>query len=425
MVDSINKSQSNGQRDWGELIKTDGVKGSVYNDPEIFEEELKKIWYKTWVYVGHESEVPNKNDFVMKSIGPEPIIMSRGRDGEVHLLLNRCSHRGNKVCVKNKGNAKTHTCPYHAWTFASDGKLIGQAFPDGFKSRDKSELGLGRVPRVASYGGFVFGSFAKEGPSLEEHLGGAKETIDRVLKNSPSGEIEVTAGFLQHKVRGNWKLMLENETDGYHPGFVHASVFQAMDSRINELYSDKSISVSRVYDQGHTEIDLRPEFRKRDEELSWFGTTPDRVPDYVAQMKAAYGDEEARQIMIDGVPHVMIFPNLFIAEIQLFVIQALSADECVQHVTALQFKGCPDINKRLRQQTMGSVGPAGFLLADDSEMYERTHSGLKAQLPEFTYTGRGDHRERLDENGFVVGDSTDDTCSRGIWKHYKSLMEAE
>lgn len=412
-------------RRWDKLIQTDGVDGSVYNDPAIFEEELKQIWYKTWVYVGHESEVTNTNDFIMKSIGPEPIIMTRSKDGQINLLLNRCSHRGNKVCVKEKGNAKSFTCPYHSWTFANTGRLIGQSFPDGFKNAKKDELGLGRVPRVASYGGFVFGSFAEEGLSLEEYLGGAKETIDRLLKNSPSGEIEVTAGFLKHKVRGNWKLMVENETDGYHPGFVHASVFQAMDSRINELYADKSTSLSRDYGNGHTEIDLRPEFRKRDEELSWFGTTADRLPDYVAQMKAAHGDEEARKIMIDGTPHVMIFPNLFIAEIQLFVIQPISVDESVQHVTALQFKGSPDINRRLRQQTMGSVGPAGFLLADDSEMYERTHEGLRAQLPAMTYLGRGDHRERQDEDGFLVGDSTDDLPARGIWKHYRSLMEAK
>ncbi len=410
---------------WEDVIHTDGVDGSLYNDPAIFDEELKKIWYKTWVYVGHESEVAKPDDFVMKSIGPEPIIMTRDRDGQIHLLLNRCSHRGNKVCMKEKGSAKTFSCPYHSWIFKLNGDLMGQAFPDGFKSRDKKTLGLGKVPRVESYGGFVFGSFAETGPSLEEHLGGAKETIDRLLKNSPSGEIEITAGFLKHKVRGNWKLLLENETDGYHPGFVHASVFQAMDSRINELYGDKSLSVSRDYGNGHTENDLRPEFRKRDEELSWFGTNAARLPDYVKQMKAAYGDEEARRVMIDGTPHVMIFPNLFIAEIQIFVIQPINVNETVQHVTAIQFKGSPDINGRLRQQTMGSVGPAGFLLADDSEMYERTHEGLKAQLPAFTYTGRGDHRERRDEDGYLIGDNTDDLPSRGIWRHYRSLMEAK
>src|SRR5438874_675742 len=102
-------------------------------------------------------------------------------------------------------------------------------------------------------------------------------------------------------------------------------------------------------------------------------------------MKAAYGDQKAREIMIDGTPHVMIFPNLFIAEIQMFVIQPLAVDDSVQHVTALQFKGAPDMNRRLRQQTMGSVGPAGLLLADDSEMYERCHRGVLARNPEWIF----------------------------------------
>ena len=128
--------------------------------------------------------------------------------------------------------------------------------------------------------------------------------------------------------------------------------------------------------------------------MSWFGTTEERLPDYTARMKAAYGDQQAREIMIDGTPHVMIFPNLFIAEIQMFVIQPLAVDDSVQHVTALQFKGAPDMNRRLRQQTMGSVGPAGLLLADDSEMYERCHRGVLARNPEWIFLGRGEKRER-------------------------------
>jgi fatty-acyl-CoA synthase len=167
---------------------------------------------------------------------------------------------------------------------------------------------------------------------------------------------------------------------------------------------------------------LRPEFRKRDEPLSWFGTSAERLPEYVAQMEAAYGADEARSIMINGTPHTMVFPNLFIAEIQMFVIQPTAVDETVQHVTALQFKGAAELNRRMRQQTMGSVGPAGFLLADDAEMYERTQLGVQALDPEWLYLGRGKHRERLDQDGFLIGDATDETPSRGFWSHYKALM---
>ncbi len=90
----------------------------------------------------------------------------------------------------------------------------------------------------------------------------------------------------------------------------------------------------------------------------------------------------------------------------------------------MQFKGAPDLNRRLRQQTMGSVGPAGFLLADDSEMYERTHRGVLMRDPEWLFLGRGEKRERLDAEGFKIGHVTDEVPSRGIWQHYRSLMEA-
>jgi phenylpropionate dioxygenase-like ring-hydroxylating dioxygenase large terminal subunit len=408
---------------WDKLIRPDRVHGSLYTDEAIFQTELQKIWHRTWVYVGHASETPKANDFVMKSIGPEPIIMTRDRDGQIHLLHNRCPHRGNRVCVSEKGNARSFTCPYHGWTFSNNGQLRGYPFPSGYEGVNRDELGLGRVGRVASYKGFVFGSFAAEGPTLEEHLGAAKDSIDLLVMNSPEGEVEITAGFLKHKVKSNWKFVMENETDGYHPSFVHASIFEVAKSGIGSLYSSESTAVTRYFGNGHSENDLRPEFRRIGTPLGWFGTSADRLPDYVSRMQAAYGPQKANEIMINGTPHVMIFPNLFVAEIQLFVLQPLAANETVQHVTALQFKGAPDLNRRMRQQTMGSVGPAGLLLADDAEMYERTQLGVQASNPEWLYLGRGKHRERTDHNGHLIGDATDETPSRGMWRHYRSLME--
>lgn len=93
----------------GKRIESNRVHGSLYYDEAVFQEELERIWYRTWVYVGHESEVPNENDFIMKSIGPQPIIMVRDKSGEIQLLQNRCPHRGNQVCVKERGNAKLFT----------------------------------------------------------------------------------------------------------------------------------------------------------------------------------------------------------------------------------------------------------------------------------------------------------------------------
>jgi fatty-acyl-CoA synthase len=409
---------------WADLIEHDRVHGSLYTDPDIFEQELERIWYRTWVYVGHESEVPEPNDYALKSIGPQAIIMSRDKQGEIHLLLNRCTHRANLVCDAERGNSSAFRCPYHGWTFANTGKLLGYPFNSGYGGTElKQELGLGRVPRVESYQGFVFGSFADEGPSLLEHLGPAAEAFDRLVRLSPEGEVELTAGWLQHEVKANWKMVAENETDGYHPQFVHASIFSVAESGIGELYGEKSIAVSRDLGHGHSENDLRPEFRKAGQPLGWFGTTADRMPDYVSRMRAAYGDG-AEEILIDGSPHVMVFPNLFIAEIQLFVIQPLAVDRTVQHVTAVQLKGAPDMNRRMLQQTIGSVGPAGLLLADDSDMYERNQRGVQARDPEWLVLLRGLHRERRDEDGLLIGDATDEVPQRGFWRHYRELMEA-
>jgi fatty-acyl-CoA synthase len=408
---------------YADLVQPDRVHGSLYTNPAIFHAELERIWYRTWVYVGHVSEIPEPHDYVVKSIGPQPVIMSRDKEGAVHVLLNRCTHRANLVCDAERGNSSAFRCPYHGWTFSNKGDLIGFPFSSGYGGRAAKEgLGLGRVPRVESYHGFVFGSFAEEGPSLLEYLGAAREAFDRLVRLSPEGEVQLTAGWLKHKVKANWKMLVENETDGYHPQFVHASIFSVAKSGIGDLYGEKSTAVSRDLGNGHTENDLRPEFRRLGQPLGWFGTTPDRLPEYAAAMKAAHGDK-AEQILIDGSPHVMIFPNLFIAEIQIFVIQPIAVDETVQHVTAIQLKGAADLNRRMLQQTIGSVGPAGLLLADDSEMYERNYRGVQALSPEWLVLRRGMHRERLDGNGLVVGDATDEVPQRAIWQHWKSLME--
>jgi phenylpropionate dioxygenase-like ring-hydroxylating dioxygenase large terminal subunit len=405
------------------LIQPDRVHGTLYTDPQIFGEELRKIWYRTWVFVGHESEVPNPNDYVRKKLGLQDVIMTRDAEGRIHLLLNRCAHRGNQICDDSRGNSSSFRCPYHGWTFRNTGELLGYPYNKGYGGKGKLDTGLGRVPRVDSYAGFVFGSFASEGPSLVEHLGAAAGEIDRLVRLSPEGRVELTAGWLQHRTRANWKLLAENETDGYHPQFVHGSIFGVTGSPIGALYSDASTAVTRNLGNGHSENDLRPEFRKFNEPMRWFGTTESRVPDYVARMRERHG-ADAERILVEGAPHVMIFPNLFIAEIQVFNIQPVAVNECVQYSTAVQLAGAPELNRRMISQSIGSVGPAGMLLADDTEMYERNQRGVEALSPEWLDVRRGLNRERVDERGFTIGAATDETGMRGFWAHYKTLMEA-
>ena len=150
--------------DYPGLIRPDRVHGSLYTDPRVFADELARIWYRTWVYVGHESEVPEPGDYVRKTLGLQDVIMTRGADGRVRLLLNRCAHRGNLVCEAERG---------HGWTYKNTGELIGFPFNQGYggKGTIEAELSLASVPRTGSHRGFVFGSMAADGPSLAEHLG--------------------------------------------------------------------------------------------------------------------------------------------------------------------------------------------------------------------------------------------------------------
>ena len=245
--------------DYPGLIQPDRVHGSLYTDPRVFADELARIWYRTWVYVGHESEVRQPGDYVRKSLGLQDIIMTWGADGRVRLLLNRCAHRGNLVCEAERGHAKSFRCPYHGWTYKNTGELIGFPFNQGYagKGTIEAELSLASVPRTGSHRGFVFGSMAADGPSLAEHLGEAAAELDRLARLSPEGKVELTAGWLKHRTRANWKLLAENETDGYHPQFVHGSIFSVTGSPIGALYSDKSTAVTRNLGHGHSENDLR------------------------------------------------------------------------------------------------------------------------------------------------------------------------
>jgi phenylpropionate dioxygenase-like ring-hydroxylating dioxygenase large terminal subunit len=409
--------------DVSELVQPRRVHGSLYTSPEIFAAELERIWYRTWVYVGHVSEIAQPDDYVRKTVGPQDVILTRGRDGVVRVLLNRCAHRGNLVCEAPAGNSSSFRCPYHGWTYGNDGRLIGYPFPRGYGGRGRLDLRLGELPRVAQHRGFVFASFAPDGPTLAEHLGEAAGEIDRLVRLSPAGEVELTTGWLKHRTRANWKLLAENETDGYHPQFVHASIFSVAQSGIGALYGEKSTAVTRALGGGHSENDLRPEFRRLGVPLGWFGTTEARAPQYVARMRELHGPA-AEDILVEGAPHVMIFPNLFIAEIQLFTIQPLAPDLTVQHVTAVQLKDAPELNGRMLQQCVGSVGPAGMLLADDTEMYERNQAGVAQRHPEWLDVSRGVHREEVDERGLTVGAATDETAMRGFWAHYRELMSS-
>ena len=139
----------------------------LYHDTDVYKEEQELIFRgATWAYLCFEAEIPNPGDYKTTWVGATPILVNRDRSGDIHAMVNRCSHRGAAVCRHALGNTKVHTCIYHRWSFNLVGELVGIPFQRGVNGQggmdadfDKSEHGLRKL-KVACYKGVVFGTFA-------------------------------------------------------------------------------------------------------------------------------------------------------------------------------------------------------------------------------------------------------------------------
>jgi phenylpropionate dioxygenase-like ring-hydroxylating dioxygenase large terminal subunit len=415
--------------DYDELINPSQIDGSLYTSDAVFAEELEKIWYKTWVYVGHSSEIPKGGDYVARKIGLQPVLMVRDRKGGINVVSNRCAHRGTQICNTLSGNARALVCPYHGWAYDLTGKLIGASHGAEYSPEFLAAKGLARAPRMGEYRGFVFASLAAEGPSLDEHLGHGKKFIDRLVEMSPEGEIELSAGWVRHKFEANWKMLYENDTDGYHPEFVHTSFMQAVSTQVNDYLGvaqdEDQAPVVRDWGNGHAELDWATGYRRTGNTFEWFGrVSPSRFPDYVTAMDDAYGPEVARQKLTDGPPHAIIFPNLFLAQLSVVMFEPVSPSSSVQWHCPLFLKGAPELNGRMIRQTEGAIGPSSFLVADDQIIAERNQAGLNARDPQWLDLSRGLGREENEpgHDGVLVGEMVSELTNRAFWDMYRNLM---
>ena len=173
--------------DYTQLVLEDRVNSRLYTDEQVFQDERERLWARVWLYVGHESEVPAAGDYVTRNLGGQPVILVRSADGQVRVLLNRCRHRGNMVCVLASGTAKQFHCPYHGWAYSNSGDLVAVPYPQGYgPDFSKEAYGLVPLPKVDSYRGFVFASLSPDVPSLSEQLGLTAGTFDAVLRTGAS-----------------------------------------------------------------------------------------------------------------------------------------------------------------------------------------------------------------------------------------------
>lgn len=402
---------------YAELIREDRVHGSLYASDQVFEDELERIFYGGWVFVGHESEIPEAGSYVCRMIGLEPVLLLRNRQGAVRVLSNRCSHRGNTVCARASGSAAVLTCDYHGWTFSLDGELLAVPNPGGFH-KDKSALPLRAAAQVESCCGFVFACLNGTDLTLDAHLGAARRLIERSARMSPAGRLRLTAGWVKQRMNANWKMLPENATDGYHVGAVHASFLRVFRPAPEDVEGPRGLIV-KDWGGGHTELDFSPRY---DRPLQWIGLSEERAADYSRSMVEAWGEEEGRRLLRSGAPHAAIFPNLLLGEMNVAIFQPLSANESVQWHTPMLLEGVDDaLNARIIRQSEGAMGPSGFLLADDAVISERQQLAMRGQAG-WLELGRGAKRERA-EGGAICSFATDEVNNRGFWRHYRSVME--
>lgn len=201
------------------------INPEIFINEEVYREELKQVFGRAWLFLAHDSMIPNAGDFFNTYMGGDPVIVARQRDGSVKAYLNACRHRGMKVCRAEDGNAKTFMCTYHGWAYDIGGQLINVPNEDDayFNEIDKSKWGLLEVAQIDNYRGLWFATFDSTAPPLLEYLGEMTWYMDSWLDHVPGG-IEILPGCIKWVMKANWKMAAEQFAgDGYHAQVTHSS----------------------------------------------------------------------------------------------------------------------------------------------------------------------------------------------------------
>ena len=417
--------------DYDALIREDSVDSSIYTDEAIFAEEMARIFHRWWVYVGHESEVPEVGDYRRTFVGLQPMILARGEDKQINLLVNRCRHRGNTVCQEPRGNATFFRCQYHGWTYNNDGSLIGVPLPGGYgEGFDKSEFGLTRIRQVESYRGFIFAKLEDGGMSFERYLAPAKAMIDMFCDLSPSGEIEVRVGTQRTAFDGNWKML---GMDGYHPPFVHRSVNEALGrtqqyqglkkGEFGNTTRDGSGNLAQDLGNGHVRINSWPSRKEQADRYVGPYQETDWGRTYLRDLERKHGKERAHELIAFQNPHTGIWPNLQVIDVHIRHIRPLSVNRTEVEMSPAMLKDVPpEVNaQRLRQHEFG-YGPASFVSSDDYEVFERNQDGMQGTVNPKILLARGLDRQEPDGEGGLVSMHSDELTQRGQLQEWKRVM---
>ncbi|UWR39537.1 benzoate 1,2-dioxygenase large subunit [Sulfitobacter sp. W074] len=353
----------------------------IFTDEEMFELEIKHIFEGNWIYMAHESQIPNPGDYFTLTMGRTPVVITRDKDGELHALVNACSHRGAQLCRFKRRNQKTFTCPFHGWTFSNTGKLLkvkdpkGAGYPEQFNTDGSHDLT--KVAKFESYRGFLFGSLSEDVQPLKDYLGDACKMIDMIVDQADEG-LEVLRGSSTYTYDGNWKLQAENGADGYHVSAVHWNYVATTAHRTDDGKEDdiKATDASKwakqrggfhAYENGHI--------------LLWTEwADPTNRPGYsrLEEWTEKHGETKA-DWMVGVLRNLCLYPNVFLMDqfsSQIRVFRPISVNETEVTIYCIAPKGeSQEARTRRIRQYEDFFNASGMATPDDTEEFRATQRG--------------------------------------------------
>lgn len=358
----------------------------AFTDTAIVNAEYEAVFNKCWLYLGHESEVAKKGDFVRRIVAKRNLIFNRDATGKLNAFFNTCPHRGAEVCREAKGNAKHFQCFYHGWIFSADGQLKNlpgeERYSADFKEQNRGNLVP--VPRFDNYRGMCFVNFDPSACSLEDYLGNAKEYLDLVLDQSAEG-MTIVSGQQDYAIRANWKLLVENSNDGYHAATTHATYLDYLANTHAKGNEVALKGVGRELGGGHAVVEYTAPWGRPIANWIpvWGEEGMQELNSIHASLAERHGREKADRICFKN-RNLLIFPNLVINDIMAITFRTFyPLAPNYMNVTGWALAPASEsewARKYRLNNFLEFLGPGGFATPDDVEALESCQAGYSNSL---------------------------------------------
>lgn len=397
---------------------------AMFTDEEIFELEMKHIFEGNWLYLAHESQLPNPGDYFTTYMGRQPVMLTRSKDGEINGLINACAHRGAMLCRKKTDNRLTITCPFHGWTFRNDGKLLKVKDPDGAGYPEETfnvdgSHDLTKIPQLGIYRGFIFGSLNPDVLTLEEHLGDATKVIDMLVDQSPEG-VEVLRGSSTYTFDGNWKVQAENGADGYHVTATHWNYAATTSRRATGESKNTTETVDAgkwgksgggywSYPNGHLCL------------WTWASNWENRpLAPIMDELKEKFGDAKG-EFMVKGSRNLCLYPNVYLMDqfsTQIRHFRPIAPNKTEVTIYCIAPKGeSPEARAHRIRQYEDFFNASGMATPDDLEEFRSCQFTFQASNAPWNDMSRGAEHwidgpdevaESLEMNGVLSSGATNE-----------------